>query len=101
MDKSFVGSADTNMKEAIDSSWISATSTYNYLMKDPLLDWLKHHHGSLVHENRKYREVVNKCLDDSKSSYNFTSYIMEQGVSFEKKVMKLITKKFEPDRIAE
>lgn len=26
---------------------------------------------------------------------------MEQGVSFEKKVMKLITKKFETNRIAE
>lgn len=88
-------------EDLLGDNWISATSTYNYMMKDPLLDWLKHHHGSLVHKNRKYRKVVDQGIDSSKSGYNFASYIMEQGISFEKKIMKLITKKFDSDRIAE
>lgn len=88
----------------LDDSWISATSTYNYMMKDPLLDWLKHHHNSFVHRHRRYRELVNKsieCVNEGKSSYNFTSYIMEQGHEFERKVMKLLTKKFGPERVVE
>src|SRR3989338_7655572 len=85
----------------IDSEWVSASATYNYMMKDPLLDWLKHHHGSLSHKHRKYRRVVNKCVKDSRSNYNFTSYIMEQGHIFERKIMKVLTKKFGAHRIAE
>ena len=92
--------SSTSEISRLDNSWISATSTYNYMMKDPLLDWLKHHHGSFTHRHRQYRNIVNKSLEDSKSAYNFTSYIMEQGVIFEKKVMKLLTKKFESKRIA-
>ena len=108
----------SNEDEMLGEDWISATSTYNYMMKDPLLDWLKYHHGSFVHKHRKYRDVVNKCLEfsefrlgyskatshrleDNKSTYNFTSYIMEQGHEFERKVMKMITKKFAPERVAE
>jgi len=88
-------------KITIDNSWLSATSTYNYMMKDPLLDWLKQHHSSLVHKNREYKHVVNHSLEDKKTSCNFTSYIMEQGNIFEKKVMKLLTKKFGTKRVAE
>jgi hypothetical protein len=71
------------------------------MMKDPFLDWLKHHHGSFVHKSRKYRKYVNKALGEGKTGYNFTSYIMGQGVKFEQKVMKLITKKFTSERVAE
>jgi hypothetical protein len=92
---------NTSSEDIVDEEWISATSTYNYMMKDPFLDWLKHHHGSLSHRHRTYRKVVNRCVKDSKSKYNFTSYIMEQGHIFEDKVMKIILKKFGPERIAE
>lgn len=100
-EKSDLSDEGSFSSDILDDSWISATSTYNYMMKDPLLDWLKHHYNSLVHKHRTYRRVVNKCLKESKSSYNFTAYIMEQGVAFEKKVMKLIIKKFGSERVAE
>lgn len=44
---------------------------------------------------------MNKSIEDNKSIYNFTSYIIEHGVLFEKKVMKLIINKFEHNHIAE
>lgn len=105
-DKLKTSGYDLDANGMLDDSWISATSTYNYMMKDPLLDWLKYHHGSFVHKNRRYRKAVDQSSPElkknfDKTGFNFTSYIMEQGVTFEKKVMKLLTKKFGPDRIAE
>ena len=71
--------------------WISATSTYNYMMKDPLLDWLNYHYTSSNHK------------DSSKhtNTYNFTTYIMNQGIIFERKIVKFIIKKFGQDRFIE
>src|SRR5579864_6482074 len=82
-----------------DDDWISATATHNYMMKDPLLDWLKYHHGVFTHGKKRYRKMVTKSLEDSKSIYNFTSYIMEQGNIFERKVIKLLIKKFGSNRV--
>lgn len=81
-------------KEMLDDDWIPATATYNYMMKDPLLDWLKYHHGP--HKNARYRKN-----NSSNETYNFPEYIMEQGKMFEKKVMKLISKKFQSNRVIE
>lgn len=98
---------DNNMddlfKQKLDANWISATSTYNYMMKDPLLDWLKYHYGSLTHKYRTFKGINNNNNNNNNRSndYNFTSYIMNQGILFEQEVMKLITKKFTADRIAE
>lgn len=71
-------------------NWISATETYNYMMNDPVLDWYREHYSKL--NNRK---------GSNNNGKSFSSYIMEQGCIFENKIMKMITKKFEPDRIAE
>lgn len=87
--------------ELLDDSWISATATHNYMMKDPLLDWLQYHHSTFTNKKKRYRKVVTKSLEDSKSTYNFTSYIMEQGNVFERKVIKLLIKKFGSSRVAE
>ena len=61
----------------INKDWISATSTFNYLMKDPLIDWLKLYYRAKTDRNG-----------------TFTNHIMEQGNVFEAEVMKLISKKF-------
>ena len=85
----------------INDEWVAATSTFNYLMKDPLLDWLKEHYHSLKKKHKTYRHIINKCVEDGKSTYNFSNYMQEQGIVFEKKVMKLIIKKFGKERIME
>lgn len=90
----------------LNEEWIWAKSIYNYMMKDPLLDWLKYHSGgkrTFTKKNKKYekalRENVNKVGE--RKTYNFTEYIMEQGIIFEKKIMKILTKRFGENRIAE
>jgi len=59
------------------SIWISATKTHNYMVKDPLVDWLKEH-----------------GKDSIKGSTNngFISFIMERGVKFESKLVEYIHK---------
>ncbi len=86
--------AKTESDELIDNTWISATMTFNYMMKDPLLDWLKYH------QNSSNRSITSK-RSQSQNTDNFTSYIMESGKTFERKVMKLITKKFGTNRVIE
>jgi hypothetical protein len=85
------------MPKNINKSWVCASSTYNYMMKDPLLDWLKYHHRSL--KKRNYKSIISKSLSESDNNYNFITYIMKQGLIFEKKIFKLLTKKFGKNRI--
>ena len=84
-------------KDPLDNTWISATQIHNYIMKDPLLDWLKLYYSQFSSSHSHYTYTQNSL---SKSEYNFTSYIMEQGCIFEKKILKLLTKKFGSHRIA-
>lgn len=78
----------------IDSDWISASSTYNYLMKDPLLDWLKYHYNTFIRSNPDFSVNLNI---DSRNDFNY--YIMKQGVLFEKKIIKYITEKVGKENI--
>lgn len=79
----------------IDDSWISATATYNYMMKDPLIDWLKYNTDKVTSRYKIDKTVI------ATDTNNFTKYIMEQGKIFESKVLKLITKKFGKERVKE
>jgi len=63
--------------------WISASSTRNYLLKDPILDWF-HHHGQ-------------SSTKQDTTSDNFTDFIMSQGKEFEKGVMRLLKEQFGSD----
>lgn len=83
----------------LDRQWIAAKSTYNYMMKDPLLDWLKFHHDSLARRQIKYSGLVKRSLQSQNSPFNFTRYIMEQGNIFERKIMKMIIKRFGRGRV--
>ena len=69
----------------IDNSYISATSCYNYIMKDPLLDWIK------------YYKKDNKRIKNTK--IDFSSFIMKQGIIFENKVINLISELIGENRI--
>lgn len=58
------------------SMWISASKTRNYLLKDPIIDWLKYKRPQ------------------STSNNDFCSFIMRQGLKFEEHVVNILRKKF-------
>lgn len=62
--------------------YIPATCTRNYMLKDPLVDWLK------LHGNR------NTSIRSDNDG--FTSFIMERGIDFEDKLVKYINNNFLP-----
>lgn len=74
---------------AKSKEWISASRTRNYMLKDPLLDWLK------LHWNGQRKRKVSS-FHDSKAieEVSFTKYIMEMGKTFEKNVVKTLYSKF-------
>lgn len=71
--------------------WVSATSTKNYSLKDPLLDWIKEHMFDFSQKNVEYTSCAKKMMFH-KSRENFTQYIMERGKEFEEKVIGLLYK---------
>jgi hypothetical protein len=90
-------------KEPTDdwNKWVSASSTRNYMLRDPLCDWLKHHYTSFITKNPSQTKEVLKAVSDNKSPNSFTEFIMEQGCVFESHVIKLIYKKFGNDMLVD
>lgn len=74
--------------------WISATSTRNYMLRDPLLDWLKCHYSEFVTRNPKYIKPILNAVKDRRDPNSFIEYIMEQGNIFESLVIRLLTERF-------
>ena len=69
-----------------DIEYIPATSIRNYMLKDPLVDWLKYH--------SKFPCVSNKSdiSFDSSNSKGFLSFIMQRGKEFESELVKYINR---------
>jgi hypothetical protein len=72
----------------IDNTWVAASKTRNFLMKDPILDWFDH---QVSHGNGGGRF---RPRDD------FLQFIFTQGNEFEKAVMKILYRDF-PNSIRE
>ncbi len=75
--------------------WICATATRNYILKDPLLDWLKYNYSSVIN-NPSYTNAIVRAKG-SKSQNNFTEFIMEQGKKFESHVIGSLYTRFGSD----
>jgi hypothetical protein len=81
-------------------SWdemISASSVRNYMLDDPLIDWLKFYNitnlKSTPRKSNNTKFHTNEVADLSKT---FTQYIMEQGIVFEKNIFSYIKETFSP-----
>ena len=62
------------------TDYIAATKIYNYILNDPLVDWIKEH------KRRTTRNNTNKFE-------GFNSFIMDKGIEFEKEIVKIIDTK--------
>lgn len=81
------------------NAWISASSTYNYMMNDPLLDWLNHHHKKIKKRNSGFWKYIKPVHRREGAESGFKNHILELGIEFERKVIKFLKKRFGEDRI--
>lgn len=79
------------MKLSNDSSkWVSATQTRNYLLGDPILDWLK-----LYSKTLPFSVELPPSLPDEKGiPSSFTEFIMKRGKDFEEYIMAKLKARF-------
>ena len=71
------------------SEWVTATSTKAYLLKDPILDWLKYHSASKLSN-------TNFCKMEKD---DITSFIMRKGVEFESHVVTLLKQMYDTEYV--
>jgi putative phage-type endonuclease len=68
--------------------WVSATAIRNYVIDDPMVDWLEYHKNSWL------------CLGPNTNQKNnnkpptFEKYIMQNGIKFETKTIQKLMEKF-------
>lgn len=73
------------------NQWVSASSTRNFLIKDPLLDWLAYHSNSILAKKPEYADKIIKAVAVKREN-TFTEFIMGQGNEFESKVVEYLYK---------
>ena len=71
--------------------WVSATKTYNYMVKDSLVDWFK-----LC--GKKERSFSN---DFENTNETFSNFLMKKGVEFEKEIINFLRTKHHVITISE
>ncbi len=65
------------------SRWTSASSTRNWILNDPILDWLSMYHEIIEKKSPVVRNEIITSRGTSHHPTSFTSFIMSQGKKFE------------------
>ena len=85
---------DSGKKIPFDANgWVSATKTRNYLLEDPLLDWLNIHGESKGFKKDEDYSGYDKNLD-------FTNFIFQKGHAFEASVVAYLQQEHGSDNFA-
>ena len=82
-----------------DTLWVSGTQVANYLLKEPMIDWLSYYHSTLGLNNTRVlrRRTTKESKESTKptSSHSPTSNVlMKNGLAFEDKIYKDLLEKF-------
>lgn len=90
----------TDNKLVIDwNQMVSASTVRNYMLNDPLLDFLKEYNINSLNDTplrtTKSKSNFNKNID------TFTKHIMESGIEFENELIKLIKKSHKIVKVAD
>lgn len=94
-----------NIKNSNDwSEMISASSVRNYLLSDPLLDFIKEYNINSVDDKpsktpnnkTKMYSIPNFIKEDM-----FTKHIMDAGIKFEDELIKILSKKHKIETVAD
>ncbi len=64
--------------------WIKATGVYNYMLNDPLIDWLESDHQTSTGTRSRSDSSVSAAQE------TFENFLMNQGIAFEDKVINFI-----------
>jgi hypothetical protein len=79
---------------------VSASSTRNYFLNDPIIDWMKEYNIKSIYDLPSIKgnseSTVKYVIDDP-----FTKFIMDQGCQFEEKVIEIIKQKHTLVKVAE
>jgi len=79
---------------------VSASSTRNYFLNDPIIDWMKEYNIKSIYDLPSIKgnseSTVKYIIDDP-----FTKFIMDQGCQFEEKVIEIIKQKHTLVKVAE
>ena len=74
--------------------WVSAGRTRNWMLDDPLIDWLQ-----LYGRSRDY--IPKQDLDNYNKDLDFVEFIFTKGNEFEDGILRLLQERFEVTTIAE
>lgn len=95
---------DFALDYTIDDEWVSATTTKNFLLKDPVEDFFKRYHTSIARNNPKVSGTILKAvqahtpIEESPDTLaNFSEFLMHQGKKFEKGVYNMLYHLFRSD----
>ena len=73
--------------------WVSAGRTRNWMLRDPLLDWLQ-----LYGKSRNF--VPSQELSDYDRNLDFLEFIFEKGKDFEAGILRLLQRHYQVDILA-
>lgn len=95
---SFLKSYNIN-NNMIPNYFVSASSIRNFMLNDPIIDYLKEYNSKNINiiNKRQYKKIKKQ----NKKQDNFTDFILNAGVNFEEELINILSKDHEIIKVAE